>query len=62
MNNKSHFWISFSKSLIRISGCVIVLFYVADLSNLRMALMWIGGSFGIAELLGIAEEIFDSRK
>jgi len=54
MNDKAHFWISIFKSNIRI-GAAIVAAYMNNLLILCIGL-------GIAELLGIAEEIFDKRK
>lgn len=44
-----HFYISLIKSGLRIAGCAAVL--------LGANIMWLPGTFLIAELLGIAEEL-----
>jgi hypothetical protein len=54
MNSKSHFIISLIKSLIRIVGCIWLSFLIPILIPFTAA-------FGIAELFGIAEEVFDRR-
>lgn len=53
MNDKGHFYISLIKSVIRIGSCI----YLAKTGD------YIGFAIGIggAEVLGIAEEIFDRR-
>jgi ABC-type bacteriocin/lantibiotic exporter with double-glycine peptidase domain len=53
MNSKSHRFISLIKSILRILTCIIALF-IYSFEVLLIGLM-------IAELLGIAEEIFDRR-
>jgi len=53
MNSKRHLVISFFKSLIRISACI------GSIINNNWVIIPIG--FGIAEILGIAEELFDER-
>lgn len=53
MNSKWHLYISFSKSIIRITGCV--------LGILLNSLIILATAFGIAEVLGILEEIKDNR-
>jgi len=53
MNSKWHLYLSYLKSLIRISGCSLSLIY-NEWSMLAI-------SFGIAELLGVLEEIKDER-
>lgn len=55
-----HFKISLVKSLLRITGCVLSI-VIAPI-NLAAALFTFVCSFGIAEILGVLEEIFDSRK
>ena len=52
MGSKRHFWISMVKSVIRIAACSFIV-----VGNLVVG----GVLFGVAELLGIAEEIFDER-
>ena len=51
MNSKGHLYISISKSVIRIAGCIIGVYNI----------MAIPICFGIAELLGVAEELVDKR-
>ena len=53
MKDKGHFYISLSKSLIRIAGCVLALAGAGILS--------VPITFLLAEVLGIAEEVFDKR-
>lgn len=53
MNSKWHLYISFSKSIIRITGCV--------LGILLNSLIILATAFGVAEVLGILEEIKDNR-
>ena len=54
MNDKGHFYISLLKSALRILGCVhfLATFSMVPFVSLLLA----------AEVLGIAEEIFDRRK
>lgn len=47
--SRKHFYISLIKSGLRIAGCVAVL--------LGANIMWLPGTFLVAELLGIAEEL-----
>ena len=47
--SKKHFYISLVKSGLRIAGCVAVL--------LGASIMWLPGTFLVAELLGIMEEL-----
>ena len=49
--SKKHFYLSISKSLLRLVAC-----YVLWMTN-DVLLMYIGVLFGLAEILGIAEEI-----
>lgn len=51
MNSKGHLYLSLIKSAIRILACIGA--YV------NIIVLPIG--FGVAEILGIAEEIFDER-
>lgn len=53
MNSKWHFWLSFSKSFIRITGCMLAI--------LSDNLLVLAICFGIAEILGILEEVKDER-
>lgn len=53
MKDKGHFWISATKSAIRMIGSFIALVY-----NSIEILAW---SFLIAEILGVLEEIVDKR-
>lgn len=53
MNSKGHLFISIIKSSLRISGCIMA-FITYNLYILAVC-------FGIAELLGIAEELVDKR-
>lgn len=53
MKDKGHFYISLSKSLIRIAGCVLA---IAGTGILSVPI-----TFLLAEVLGIAEEVFDKR-
>lgn len=56
-----HFKISLIKSILRILGCVGTLCTVQLLAPV-LPLSILGGTFLIAELLGILEEIKDKRK
>lgn len=49
-----HFIFSLIKSLVRISGCVFLFFD----STIEYSIYYFAGSFIIAEILGIGEEIF----
>jgi len=53
MNSKWHLYISLAKSIIRIAGCAISIIY-----NQWIILVF---GIGLAELLGILEEIKDDR-
>lgn len=53
MNSKWHFYISISKSFIRIMGCLFSIQY--------NSLIILACCLGLAELLGILEEIKDER-
>ena len=64
----NHFKVSLLKSIIRILSCLvlIVLFaiwnYTDDPNLIYTAVVTFGAGFGIAEILGIMEEVFDKRK
>lgn len=51
MKDKGHFYISLVKSLVRIVGCIL---FFANIALLPIM-------FGIAEVLGIFEELADKR-
>ena len=53
MKSKAHFLISLIKSVIRIAGCILALI---TNQTIYLAIFFLS-----AELLGIAEEIFDKR-
>lgn len=53
MNSKGHLYISLIKSIIRILGCVLSLLF----NNFTILAV----VFGIAEILGIFEEVVDKR-
>ena len=53
MKDKGHFYISLAKSVIRIFGCL--------LSWKKKKLSILAAGLAAAELLGIAEEVFDKR-
>lgn len=55
MKDKGHFYVSLAKSFIRIAGCISAMFFYGK------GLQIIIGSFLLAEILGVAEEIFDKR-
>lgn len=56
----NHFNISIFKSLLRILGstATVVLVFI----NIHIALFVFAVSYGVAEILGILEEVFDKRK
>ncbi len=54
MNSLGHFLISLVKSLLRIGACVW--------TGLTGNIVVLAVGFGIAEILGILEEIVDKRK
>lgn len=53
MNSKKHLYLSLIKSVLRIYGCLF--------GMRKNSLRYIGRSFVLAELLGIAEELVDER-
>lgn len=53
MNSKGHFWISFTKSMIRIVACTVSI-GVNSIIPLALGLI-------LAEVLGILEEVVDKR-
>jgi len=56
VNDKWHFCLSITKSLMRIAACFLVLFSGNELIK-SFAVV-----FMVAELFGILEEIFDERE
>lgn len=65
MNKLNHKSVSICKSLIRIVACVglvIRAIFANDISNILNAMVMFGILFGVAELLGIIEELADKRK
>lgn len=53
MNSKGHLYVSISKSLLRIGGCIWALVQ-ASIAPLAILLL-------VAEMLGILEELVDKR-
>jgi hypothetical protein len=53
MNSKWHLWISIIKSIIRILSCIV------SIVTKKFSILAIG--FGLAEGLGILEEVKDER-
>lgn len=53
MNSKGHLIISGAKSILRIVGCIGTL--------VKHSVVFLVACFGIAEILGIAEELVDKR-
>lgn len=53
MNSKGHLYVSIAKSTIRLCGCGLTL--------LVPNVLILAVTFGIAEILGILEEILDER-
>lgn len=53
----NHFKISLIKSLIRIFGSILGVIFISSFGTILFMI-----SFGLAEVLGIFEEIFDKRK
>lgn len=58
--NMTHFSISIVKSALRITGSIISV--ILPPMNLMASVLVFAGTYGIAEILGILEEIFDKRK
>lgn len=54
MGDKGHFLISVAKSALRILACLLTIF--------QKDVMYLAVGFGIAEVLGILEEVVDKRK
>ena len=54
MGSLGHFLISLGKSVLRIGSCIWVL--------ISPSLMVLAIGFGVAEILGIVEELVDKRK
>ena len=57
----NHFNISLIKSLLRIVGCIVALF-LGIFNCIIPSVIVLSSSLGLAEVLGILEEIFDKRK
>lgn len=57
MGSKGHFYISLSKSIIRVVACFGALVVVDLTSDITI----LAGGFLVAELLGVAEELVDKR-
>jgi len=53
MNSKWHLYISIAKSVIRIAGCILSVIYN------QWTILALG--LGVAEVLGILEEVKDNR-
>lgn len=60
MCRMNHFKLSLIKSILRISGSIItgLLLFI----DIKIAILVLALSYGVAEILGILEEIFDKRK
>jgi ABC-type long-subunit fatty acid transport system fused permease/ATPase subunit len=61
MGSKEHFSVSFIKSIIRLIGCITVLFGLSRNMDYANALALLCIMFFLAELLGIGEEFVDKR-
>lgn len=57
----NHFKISIIKSILRIAGCIIAIILTC-LNLLLPSLITLSSALGVAELLGILEEVYDKRK
>ena len=53
MNSKGHLYISLGKSILRIVSAIATI--------ATRDVLWLALGFGIAELLGVAEELVDKR-
>lgn len=58
MNSKGHLFCSIFKSMFRIIGCLGAL---SSYLEPDAAVLWIGFTFLLAEVLGIIEEVMDKR-
>ena len=56
----AHFIISIVKSVFRFVGSASAVIFA--FINIPIALIILACNFGVAEILGVLEEIFDSRK
>ena len=56
----AHFIISIVKSTFRFTGSVAAVIFA--FINIPIALIILACNLGVAEILGVLEEIFDSRK
>lgn len=53
MNSKGHLYISLGKSILRIASSIITI--------VTKDVLWLAGGFGLAEVLGVFEELVDER-
>jgi len=53
VNSRGHFWVSTAKSVIRLFGVALTL--------VTKSVVVLAVAFGVAELLGIVEELVDKR-
>ena len=53
INSKGHLYLSLAKSVIRIAGAAVGIG--------KNSVAWVAGSFLVAEILGVAEELVDER-
>ena len=56
----NHFNISIIKSILRIIGSIVTI--ILSMVDVKFAIISLGASYVMAELLGILEEVFDKRK
>ncbi len=60
MFNMNHFSISIFKSIIRLIGSIAA--FALAFINVAAAISVFAGTYTLAEVLGILEEVFDKRK
>ena len=53
MNSKGHLYISLGKSILRIASAIVTI--------ITNDVLWLALGFGVAEVLGIIEELVDKR-
>ena len=53
MNSKGHLYISLGKSILRIVSAVVTI--------ITKDVLWLASGFGLAEVLGVFEELVDKR-
>lgn len=56
MNSKGHLYISLMKSFLRILACFLLVF-----ANVNQPFFAFAVLFGVAEIGGVLEEVFDKR-